>query len=629
MSTEPITTSRQRGGKAGLLALLFFVGACAAYAGMRWHAQLEQWLVPSVAPTANDPSALSEAPDTNATTSTSPTGDSRGTQQLWTCGMHPQVIQGHPGDCPICHMKLTPLTGEGGTPAAGNAGDVVIDPVVVQNMGVRLVDATDGRLAHVIRATAAVMEPETGMVDVNLRVSGWIQKLYADTDGMKVHKGEPLFDLYSPDLTLAIEELISARRASGDDGQTGDAASVTRTTRMSLAQAAETRLTALGLTSEQIAVLGAGERAPGVVTFVAPFDGHVRDKAGVYNGSAVASGQRVMRLARRDSMWIDARVYEPDIGLVHVGQNARVRVVSQPEQDLEGEVIFLHPHFDEATRTALVRVAVPNRDDALREGMFATVEINTGESEATVLLPREAIIDTGESQIVFVSVGKGRFEPRRVETGRSGERGLVQILRGVKPGEHVVASGQFLIDSESRLREAISKFLQQKATPVAAPDDTASHAKTSKQTSGVIARVDAVAAAYLPLAETLGAAQTSGKALQVDTLLSALRDLQTENTSPEVGTFVANTIDAAEAMSTQALDEQRETFKRLSASVIALMDAAPPSASVGDSLYVVNCPMADANWLQRGTTIANPYYADDMKECGTVVRSLSRPKGAR
>lgn len=661
---------------------LLLLAACVAggmYIGMRWHSALERLLVPGAR------MADAGSPDGSST----PSGVPGARKQLWTCGMHPQVIQDHPGDCPICHMKLTPLVTNDtdetssaaapSTPAAGgqdrkvkywwdpmmnppyisdkpgkspmgmdlvpvyedrakSAGAaVVIDPAVVQNMGVRTAVVTEGPLQQTVRATAILAEPEPGRRDINLRVSGWIQTLYANTDGMAVKKGEPLFDLYSPDLRLAIEELITARKSADRAGQ--DAGGSLGQTSAALIAAAELRLQTLGLTAEQIAELGGMEHAPAVVTFLSPIDGHVVEKAMVYNGSAVMAGQLVLRLADRSTMWFEARVPEGSIGRVRVGQRAVARVNALPGRTFEGEVVFVHPHLDEMTRTALVRMAMPNPDGVLRSAMYAITDIDVGSADPVTLIPREAVIDTGEKQLVFVSTGKGRFEPRNVAIGLSGEQGLVQVRSGLKAGESVVSSGQFLIDSESRLREAIAKFLAGKTSGGAAaapPGDKPAAAPAAKPPTAPMAlspaaqaRVDAIVSAYLVLAESLGAVQKDATPLKPGDLVSAIHALHGEVSGPDAMRFVLEAAKAAESLTGKPIDQQREAFKSVSAAVIALIDAMPPSPKVADSLFVLNCPMAKADWLQRKADVANPYYADDMKECGSVVRPVGGAKGAR
>ncbi|MCC6661536.1 MAG: efflux RND transporter periplasmic adaptor subunit [Phycisphaerales bacterium] len=650
-------SSPRRGRLPMVLALLAFT-AGGIYVGMRWHSTFERWLVPS---------AGSAAPASQGNTAPGPAK-----KQLWTCGMHPQVIQDHPGECPICHMKLTPLvTGDAaGTPAAspdapgrslGNrerrvkywhdpmmnppyisdrpgkspmgmdlvpvyedeaqssGAEVVIDPAVVQNMGVRTAAVARGVLAQRVRATAIIAEQEPARTDINLRVSGWIQKLYADTEGMTVHKGDPLFDLYSPDLRLAVEELIAARRAAREPA--GD----------SLVSAAELRLQTLGLSDEQIARLGSQEHAPGAIAFESPVDGILVEKANAYNGSSVMAGQVVMRIADRSTMWVDARVPEGSLSRVRVGQHAAVTVDALGGREFKCEVIFIHPDIDEATRTALVRMSVPNPDGLLRLGMYAIARIDTSSAQEVIVVPREAVIESGESSLVFLSTGRGHFVPRRVTVGASGADGTVEITSGLALGETVVTSGQFLLDSESRLREAIAKFLGQ-STAAPAPGPTAANAGAhpASDAKAPAELVDKVTAEYLAIAEPFGEEKPDTPPANIDALLAAIDALAAKAGGADAGRLAGEAREATLAMRGRATDDQRTLFKRVSASIIAIADAMPPSDAVAAPLYVANCPMAKADWLQRSEELANPYYAEDMKECGSIVRRIGdKPAGGK
>jgi RND family efflux transporter MFP subunit len=370
-------------------------------------------------------------------------------QQLWTCGMHPQVIQDHPGRCPICGMELTPLDGHDHT--AGSA--VVIDPVVVQKMGVRVTPVVEGILAVPVRAVAVLAEAEPARHDVNLRVSGWIERLPAHTEGMHLAVGDSLFELYSPDLEAAVAELIAARRARARLSPTAPG----RTATERMVSAAERKLRLYGVSADEVTRLAGLDHPPRTVTFRTPIRGHLVSKE-IVEGAAVQAGQPIMRIVDHSQLWLDARVFEQDLPLVRIGQHVRATLTALPGQVVEGEVIFIHPHVEEATRTAMVRIVVPNPTLMLRPGMYASVEIDTAAESPTLLAPREAIIDTGVRQIAFVALEGGRFEPRRLTLGAEAE-GVVQVLAGLSLGEEVVTSGQFLLDAESRTREAIAKYL--------------------------------------------------------------------------------------------------------------------------------------------------------------------------
>jgi Cu(I)/Ag(I) efflux system membrane fusion protein len=284
--------------------------------------------------------------------------------QLWTCGMHPQVIQDQPGFCPICGMALTPLK-----PAAPRTqsdmaagASVTVDPVVVQNIGVRVAAVEEGPLHATIRAVGYLEEAQPNQHDVNLRVSGWIQHLYADTEGMHVHAGAPLFDLYSPELQVAVEELIAARRASDRAVSSAVGAS------SGIYAAAVRKLTLLGVRDAQIQRLAQREQAPPALTFTSPISGHLVEKM-IVDGSAVKAGDRILRIVDHSTLWLDAQVYEQHLAAVRLGQTVTASVAAMPGERVTGEIIFIHPHVAAMTRAAMVRIALANPSLALRPNL--------------------------------------------------------------------------------------------------------------------------------------------------------------------------------------------------------------------------------------------------------------------
>jgi membrane fusion protein, copper/silver efflux system len=420
--------------------------------------------------------------------------------EVWTCGMHPQVIQDTPGTCPICHMKLTPLkTGAKSDQKAekerkikywwdpmlgtGSISDkpgksamgmdlvpvyedeisggmsVTIDPVVVQNMGVRVAEVTRGPVVQTLRLVGYLNEAQPKVHDVNLRVSGWIEKLYADTEGVEVSVGDPLFKLYSPELQVAVEEFIAARKLNVPLG-TDERSSSTRSSN-ALLVSAKSKLEKWGLDDKEIKRLSELDQAPRSVTFVSPASGHITQK-NIVEGAAVKAGDQALRIVDHSLLWLDAQVYEQDLPFVQHGQKISATFESLPGKQFEGVVTFIHPHIDPMTRTATVRMTVPNPDMTLRPGMYATATLTATSSKDALLIPREALIDTGVRKVVFVSEGDGRFTPRSIKAGSSTTEGMVQVLEGLVAGETVVTSGQFLLDAESRMKEAIQKHLDAK-----------------------------------------------------------------------------------------------------------------------------------------------------------------------
>ncbi len=432
------------------------------------------------------------------TTTVNAAGSPQPPKQLWTCGMHPQVIQDHPGNCPICHMKLVPLNIEsadgGGTSAGGprkilyywdpmlgpssiahapgksamgmdlvpvyedqqSAGPTVrIDPTIVQNMGVRTAEVSRGALEKTVRTVGVLVVPETAEYEINLKVSGWIKKLYANQEGMHVHKGETLFDLYSPDLQVAEEELIGAVKAL--KSLDPKAAETLRSQSQNLVDSAKQKLRLWDVADRDIDAIADAEKAPDTVPFRNPGEGHVMDKM-VVEGSAVQAGMKIMRIEDHGKLWLEARVYQEDMSQIALGQTVEATVDAQPGRTYAGPITFIYPHVDDASRTVLARITLDNPNHELSPGMYATANIITKPLADAVWVPREAVIDTGTQQIAFVVVAQGHFEPRKVRMGIVGDGDRVQILDGLAPGETVVTSGQFLLDVESRTAEAIAKL---------------------------------------------------------------------------------------------------------------------------------------------------------------------------
>jgi hypothetical protein len=326
-------------------------------------------------------------------------------------------------------------------------------------------------------------------------------------------------------------------------------------------------------------------------------------------------------------------VYAQDLAFVHGGQKVSATVEGAPARQNEGEIVFVAPQIDPQTRTATVRVALPNMELALRPGMFATAHIHAQLAPSALLVPREAVIDTGRRQVAFVASGDGHFEPRQVKLGPESTAGKVQVLDGLSEGVTVVVCGQFLLDAEIRMQEAIQKHLRDRAgqpatvvpTPVVAAADHATPPATRPASqAGASADVDDVFRAYLKIQDALGAKQQSDAAADASPLAGAAR-ARAGQANGHVKHLLASLADHADAMRDKPLPEQRKLYKPLSDAAIALADAAPPSPAVAAQLFVAFCPMAPgegARWLQTTPTIANPYFATSMKECGTIERAI-------
>ena len=380
-----------------------------------------------------------------ATATKAPAGEA---VTLYTCGMHPQIIQDHPGNCPICGMKLTPiLKGLGaGTNAAGSSA-IAVDAATMQNMNLRTAEVQRGPLRKTIRTVGAIDYNETALADVTTKFRGWIEKLDVNATGQFVQRGEPMFEIYSPELYSAEVEFLLALNA----GSTNDANAA------ALRETAADKLKFFDVTDAQIADLEKTRTARKTLPVTAPMSGFVIEK-NVVAGQMVDAGMKLYRLADLGTVWVQAQVYESDLPLVTLGQEAVVKVASLPDREFHGRVTFIYPTVDEKTQTARVRLELKNPDGGLKPGMYASVQIQAELADSAVLVPDSAVLRGGAKNTVFVALPGGRFEARDVMLGVAAENGMNQVLSGVSAGERIVTSGQFLLDSESQLREAIDKM---------------------------------------------------------------------------------------------------------------------------------------------------------------------------
>jgi len=388
-------------------------------------------------------------------------------EQLYTCGMHPQVIRNKPGNCPICGMKLTPIRKQGAETSsnlnaansttanmsasnAEAAGMITIDPTTSQNMGLRTGVVTSGPLRRNVRTVGVIDYDETALAEVSTKFRGWIEKLYVDATGKQMHRGEPLFEIYSPELYLAQTEYLLSLGSMTNHEST--AAELRKT-------ASLTKLKYWDISDDQIAELERTRTAKKTLRVNAPRDGIVVEKM-VVEGQMVEAGAKLYRLADLATVWVQAQVYEQDLPFIKLGQEAVVSLASQPDPKFRGRVTYLYPMVDDKTRTAKVRMEFHNPGYFLKPGMYATVELSAELAPSALLVPDMAVLRSGEKNTVFVALDGGRFEPRTVILGPRAAEDAYAVLNGLNEGERVVTSGQFMLDSESQLREAIQKMMK-------------------------------------------------------------------------------------------------------------------------------------------------------------------------
>ncbi len=386
-------------------------------------------------------------------------------QELWQCPMHPTIVQDHPGDCPICGMKLVKV--ESGTRVAlGDSPDpeglasVTIEAARQQLIGLKVAHVERAPVGGSWRTSGRVAVDETRVHHVNVKFSGFVEHVHGDFVGRAVRKGEPLFSIYSPELLSAQQELLLAldtRRQLGGEGRLaadGDA----------LVSAARRKLELWDVPRSEIERIQRAGQASRTITFFSPATG-VITKKDVVPGMRVNAGDMPFEIVDLSRVWVLADAYETDLRHVKPGLAAKLSLKAFPGRTFLGRVAFVDPFLDPKSRTAKVRVEFPNPGGELKPEMFGEVEIQSARREA-LRIPADAVIHSGTKSVVFVALGEGKFRPREIEVGE-GDQEFVEVVSGLEAGDGVVTRANFLVDSESRLRASLLALPPAPAAPAA------------------------------------------------------------------------------------------------------------------------------------------------------------------
>ncbi len=432
------------------------------------------------------------------------TVDKFGKTQLWTCGMHPEVILEEPGQCPKCGMNLVPLKQNSRSiesdghkkhseehkilywqapmdpteiydaPGKSKMGmdlvpvyddpvvagsTVIIDPATIQNMGVRTAKVERTDFTRNIRAVGNVDYNEEKIYAVSARISGWITKLYVNSTGKPVRRGQPLLEIYSPELVTTQQEYLLALKNQKLIRETQFAG--IRDGAASLVRSSRERLLYWDIPESQIKKLEESKQVRKNITLDSPASGIITHKK-VIEGQHVKEGMTLYQISDLSTVWVYASIYENELPWIQVGLKVEFELSYLPGEKLEGRVEYIYPYLDEKSRDIRVRMEFPNPGLKLKPGMYGNVIIKTHPIRDALVVPSEAIIRSGKRNIVFIARGEGRFEPREVTIGEESDNGKIRIVNGLFGSENVVISAQFLLDSESRLQEAIRKMIAEK-----------------------------------------------------------------------------------------------------------------------------------------------------------------------
>jgi len=613
---------------------------------------------------------------TDTSTSVQPASDD-GAPQMYTCSMHPSVRLPDPdAKCPICFMDLIPVTDDGGE---GNETRLVLSEAAVKLSQIET--AKVGRFFPTadVRLFGKLTYDETSVARITAYFPGRIERLFVNYVGVPVAKGDHLAEMYSPQLLAAFEELHQARLAV--EGSTSTSEIVVTSTRRTL-EAAREKLRLFGLTEKQVADAEAGDTTGDRLTVYSPIAGIVTHLA-TREGDYVETGSPLATVADLSRLWLDMEAYESQLPLLRWGQPVTFTVEAHPGEVFEGRISFIEPMVDERTRTAAVRVAVDNTDRTLKPGMFATATVRprvasggavvsdelagrwVGPMHPTIVkdgpgqcdicgmdlvsaeslgvvgdpaavdeplvVPRTAVLQTGKRAVVYVEVTdteKPTYEGRIVQLGaRAGDFYIIES--GLREGEEVVVNGAFRIDSAMQIVAKPSMMMPGGGGGGGSHD----HGAMAGQTSDVRAQVPdsfihtlkPVYAAYLDAQEALAADELGDFAQAANDLKTALGLVEEVGLVGEpLGEWRRAAVRLRIDRPMTTIDDARTRFERMSEAVIALQQRFGHHGS--ETWHVAYCPMAfdnkGAEWLQRGTTINNPYFGDAMLRCGEIRKAF-------
>lgn len=387
--------------------------------------------------------------------------------------MHPRIVRDEPGNCPICGMELVPkkvddsgdpvksegqsmnmtADSEHGEESSGfQPGDIRIDPVVVNNIGVRTARVQERDLSRTFHTVGDVTYNERLVSHMHTRVNGWVEKLFLDAEGDRVQKGDPVLKIYSPELVTAQDEFLLALKKKR---QMKERSALGQNDRGMVRQARE-RLLSYGLSEREIEEIARTGEYQSTILLRAQQNGVVTD-LGVREGMRVTPKDKLYTVADLSKVWVQARAYAPHAAWADEGDKVNIEMPYIPDETWEGEIERVYPYLEEKSRTVKLRVLVANPERRLKPNMFAKATVYADTIQNAIVVPRQALIRTGKKQIVILALGQGRFRPREVVAGiESGQ--WVQIKKGLREGQRVVTRSQFLLDSESDLKASLERM---------------------------------------------------------------------------------------------------------------------------------------------------------------------------
>lgn len=521
--------------------------------------------------------------------------------QMWTCSMHPQIMRPEPGDCPICGMELIPA--ESGSEGL-SAGEFKMTETAMRLAGVQTSIVGEGENASAgLSLSGKIQQNEELNAIQSSHFAGRIENLNVDFTGEEVRQGQLLATIYSPDLVAAQQELLTAAKLKGSQP--------------ALYKAVRNKLKLLKLSEGQIDKIESSGEVRDNFPVYATVSGTVTEKM-VSEGDYVKKGQPLYKIANLGSVWAVFDAYESQIASLKEGQSLKISPNAYPGKEFQGKISFIEPVLDQSSRTVKVRVELPNKNGVLKPGMFvkAQLEASVQPKEKGLSIPKTAVLWTGERSLVYVKTSKEKpvFEMREVKLGNaSGDK--FQILEGLKKGEEVVTNGTFTVDAAAQLQGKRSMMNQKDDEPVL---------MKMKLPDSFQREFGQVLEEYFQLKDALVASDSNQVAGYAKTALEKLKNIEKDSLEKMPLAHLSKIEQMLKAISkNNKLKDQRAHFVMLSENMIQLVSN---MKDLKAPVYMQHCPMADnhygANWLSRSEEIRNPYFGEQMLDCGEVKSIL-------
>lgn len=538
--------------------------------------------------------------------------------QQYTCSMHPQIRFSDPNErCPICGMALIPVAAEDGHTASGEQVELRLSPRAAALLQTAVMPVRQAASSQHLSLPGTLVADQSRVQTISAWTSGRIEQAYVNRTAQQVQAGEPMLEIFSPELIVIQQELLQAKQLSARSSLPAG----------STLDGARRRLRLLGVPSAQIEHILQREQLQDTVTVSAPVSGIVTEKF-VNQGAYVSTGQPLFTVLALDKLWLELAAFESQLPLLQVGQQVEVSVKALPGETLSGRIELIEPELNIANRNARVRVLLANPDGRLKPGMLAQASIQA-EVKASLLVPASAVLFTGKQSLVYVQPdpAEPRYEPRQVELGlRLGEE--YQLLSGVSAGELVVTQGAFRLDSELQIR-GLPSMLNPAVTPTQHATATASHTHSAPQVAatpapnpdGFVVPAEAQSVllqAYTQAYEALVADDLAGWQQATLSLQQAVAAVDWPERFPRV--LSSLNAGAGEIMGVTEIAQARALFYRHNLGLLRFAEL----GVLADGWYEAYCPMArdgeGASWLQREAELRNPYFGAMMLRCGDIVR---------